>query len=388
MTSWITRFLLAGLVSAAQAQPIMVGAVVSQTGTLADLAAGYAKGIRLWEGQVNAAGGLLGRPVELKMLDDGSDAIRAGELYRQLIGEAKVDLLIGPYGSAATRVAAAEADRARKVMVNGAGPARVVQQGPMRLLFQTVSPYVAHGDGVLALARSAGMTRLYIVARQDYASQEIAEATRVAALKQGFAVPEVEAYSPYALDYAAAIARAQGAQAQAWIAFGEAGDAADMVRAFRKHGYAPQLFFARRATDPAFIAAVGQDAEFTLGEVEYDPRLARPGNVEFVKAFTARWSAAPGAAAAEGFVAASVLGEAVRRAGALETDKLRAMLGAMQTETLLGTYRVDASGQQIGIVPAVAQIQRGKAQVVWPGALQTAAPMQPYLPWKERQVLR
>jgi branched-chain amino acid transport system substrate-binding protein len=190
------------------------------------------------------------------------------------------------------------------------------------------------------------------------------------------------------MDFAASMQRAEGAKTQAWIAFGEARDAVDMVRTFRKHGYAPQLFFARRATDPAFIAAVGQDAEFTLGEVEYDPRLARPGNAEFVKAFTARWSAAPGIAAAEGFVAASVLGEAVRRAGTLETEKLRAALAAMQAETPLGTYRVDASGQQIGIVPAVAQIQRGKVQVVWPGALRTAAPLQPYLPWKERQVLQ
>src|ERR1043165_9221057 len=135
MTGWITRLLLAALAFAAQAQPIVVGAVVSQSGVQADLAAGYAKGLQLWEAQVNAAGGLLGRPVELKMLDDGSDAIRAGELYRQLIGEGRADLLIGPYGSAATRVAAAEADRARKVMVNGAGPARVVQQGQIRLLF-------------------------------------------------------------------------------------------------------------------------------------------------------------------------------------------------------------------------------------------------------------
>ena len=215
MTGWITRLLLAGLAFAAQAQPIIVGAVVSQSGVQADLAAGYAKGLQLWEAQVNAAGGLLGRPVELKMLDDGSDAIRAGELYRQLIGEGRADLLIGPYGSAATRVAAAEADRARKVMVNGAGPARVVQQGQIRLLFQTVSSYAARGDGVLAVARRAGMTHLYIVARQDYASQEIAEATRVAALKQGFAVPEVETYSAFAMDFTATIVRAQGAQAQA-----------------------------------------------------------------------------------------------------------------------------------------------------------------------------
>ena len=388
MTGWITRLLLLGLAFAAQAQPIVVGAVVSQSGAQADLAAGYARGIQLWEAQINAAGGLLGRPVELRMLDDGSDAIRAGELYRQLIVETKADLLIGPYGSAATRTAAAEADRGRKVMLNGAGPARGVQQGPTRFLFQTVSSYAAHGDGVLAVARAAGMKRLFILARQDFVAQEIAEATRLAAVKQGFVVPDIETYGPYAMDFATSIQRAQAAQAQAWIAFGEVRDAAEMVKSFRKRGYAPQLFFARRAADPAFVAAVGQDAESTLGEMEYDPRLAWPGNAEFVKAFTARWSAAPAIAAAQGYVAASVLGEAVRRAGSLDSEKLRATLAGMQTETLLGTYRVDASGQQIGIVPAVAQIQRGKPRVVWPAEAQSAAPMQPYLPWNERQVLR
>src|SRR5829696_3435996 len=120
MTSWITSFLLFAFAVLAQAQgAIVVGAVVSKTGQHADLAAGYAKGIQLWEAEINGAGGLLGRPVELRMLDDGSDAVRAGELYRQLIREARADVLIGPYGSAATRVAAAEAERERKLMVNG-----------------------------------------------------------------------------------------------------------------------------------------------------------------------------------------------------------------------------------------------------------------------------
>ena len=161
-----------------------------------------------------------------------------------------------------------------------------------------------------------------------------------------------------------------------------------MVKTFKKNGYAPQLFFARRAAEPGFVVALGQDAEFTLAEVEYDPRLKRPANLEFVTAFTAKWSAAPGAAAAEGYVAGSVLGEAVRRAGSLKTESVRAALAALETETPLGRYRVGASGQQLGIVPAVAQIQRGKPQIVWPPELQTAAPMQPYLPWKERQLIQ
>jgi branched-chain amino acid transport system substrate-binding protein len=389
MTSWATSFLWFGFAVSVQAQgTLVVGAVVSQTGQQADLAAGYLKGILLWETQVNATGGLLGRPVELKVLDDGSDAMRAGELYGQLIREAKADFLVGPYGSAATRAASAEAERERKLMVNGAGPARVVQQGPNRFLFQSGPSYAARSEGVLQLARKAGITRLHILARQEFAAQEIAEAIRLDALAQGFAVPEVETYSPYTGDFTPYVLRAATANAQAWIAFGEARDAADMVKTFKKHGYAPQLFFARRAAEPAFVTALGQDAEFTLAEVEYDPRLKHPANLEFVKAFAAKWSAAPGLAAAEGYAAASVLGEAVRRAGSTETENVRAALAALETETPLGRYRVGASGQQLGIVPAVAQIQRGRAHIVWPFGLETAQPLQPYPQWKDRQVLK
>jgi len=389
MTSWLTSLFLFGFAAIAQAQgAVIVGAVVSLSGQNADLAAGYLKGVQLWEAEVNATGGLLGRPVELKILDDGSDAIRAGELYGQLIREAKADFLIGPYGSAATRAASAEAERERKLMVNGAGPARVVQQGPNRFLFQSCPSYAARGEGVLQLARKAGITRLHILARQELAAQEIAEALRLDALAQGFTVPEVETYAPYTGDFTAFVLRAAAAQSQAWIAFGEARDAADMVKTFKKHGYAPQLFFARRAAEPAFVAALGQDAEFTLAEVEYDPRLKHPANLEFVKAFTAKWSAAPGLAAAQGYAAGSVLGEAVRRAGSTETENVRAALASLETETPLGRYRVGASGQQLGIVPAVAQIQRGRAQVVWPSGLETAQPLQPYPQWKDRQVLK
>jgi len=274
------------------------------------------------------------------------------------------------------------------VMVNGAGPARVMHEGPSRFVFQTGSGNAHRGEGVLQVARKAGLTRLYIVARQDFASQEIAEATRIAAVAQGFTVPEVESYSAYTLDFIPYVDRALRLKAQAWIAIAEARDAADMVKTFRKTGFTPQLFYARRAAEPAFIAAVGQDAEFTLAEIDYDPGSKRPANAEFVKAYTARWSAAPGLAAAEGYGAASVLGEAVRRAGSLESEKLRATLSKLQTETPLGAYRVGPNGEQLGMVPAVAQIQRGKPQIVWPAELQSAAPLQPYLPWKERQLIQ
>src|SRR2546423_1448743 len=79
MTSWIIRALFALFVLApafAAEPPIVVGAVVSQSGMLADLADGYRKGLLVWQDEVNAAGGVRGRNVELRLLDDGSTAAR------------------------------------------------------------------------------------------------------------------------------------------------------------------------------------------------------------------------------------------------------------------------------------------------------------------------
>ena len=82
--------------------PILVGAALPQSGILADLAADLRKTLLLWQEEVNAAGGLEGRRIELQLLDDRSESFDAGKLYEQLIREHKADLLIGPFGSAAS----------------------------------------------------------------------------------------------------------------------------------------------------------------------------------------------------------------------------------------------------------------------------------------------
>lgn len=366
--------------------PIIVGAVVSQTGSQAPLAEGYGKALVAWQDAINAAGGLLGRKVELRMLDDHSEAARAGPAYAELIAGG-ASLLVGPYGSAATLVAGAEAERARRVMANGGGASARVYKRPQRYVFQTLAPYSSYGQGVLELARQAGCSSLYILARNDSASIEMGEAARELALKMGFAVPQLEVYSG-SDGLAPLIAKAKESQVDAWIAFGEVRDAADMVIAMKRSGYAPRFFFARAAGDARFIEKLGQDAEFALGSLAYDPALPTPYNAPFVKAYAARWGKPPDTAAAQGHTAASVLARAVERAGSLDQEKLREVLGRLETGTVLGTYRVAPSGEQIGMKPAVIQIVRGRAEVLWPSELHGEAELQPYANWKDRVILR
>lgn len=389
MTSWTTRlfFLASFWAACALAQPpVVVGAVVSTTGVQAEAAEGYRRALLLWEEEVNGRGGLLGRRVEVRLRDDASRAVRAGREYEKLAKEA--DVLIGPYGSAATLMAAAVAERAPLVMVNGGGPASTVHKRAPQYLFQCTVPYAAYGAGVLDLARTAGLARVLVLARDDPRSRDMAEGTAALARRDGFSVTEIT-YAGGSADFADQVKLARAAQAQAWIAFGEAREAADMVRTFRRLKYAPFLFFARAAAEPVFIELVGQDAEFTLAAVEYDARLATPGNAAFAKAYAARWARAPGAAAASGYAAATVLEAAVRKAGTLEPAKLRQTLADLEVGTVLGPYRVDpANGAQVGMRASVVQILTGRPAVVWPHERETANALLPYPQWDERSILK
>jgi branched-chain amino acid transport system substrate-binding protein len=393
MTSWTTRFsLLAALALSAafaQAAPLVVGAVVSQTGAHADLADGYRKALLLWQEEINAAGGLLGRNVELVILDDRSEASRAGPLYVQLIGEHKADALIGPYGTAATMIASAEAETARRVMVSGAGWSRAVHKRAPRFVFQASVPYAAYGGAAMAMAKEEGNVSAAVLARDDPGHREMAAGAKEAALKLGIKSDEILVYSGGTSDFESQAINAQAAEVQAWIAFGEMRDAAEMVKTLKRLGYAPRFFFVRGASDRGLISLLGQDAEFTLGATEYDPRFTTPGNDQFVKSYTAKWSAPPGPSAAEGYAAATVLAEGFRRAGTTDAEKLRAALASLAVGTVLGEYKVDRlTGEQTGEMPAVTQILNGRPQVVWPPSLGTGKPVLPYPQWRDRRLLK
>jgi len=108
-----------------------------------------------------------------------------------------------------------------------------------------------------------------------------------------------------------------------------------------------------------------------------------------VKLYSQKWSSPPNAAAAQGYAAGTVLGEALRRAGSADQEKLRAALAALELDTVLGRYKVDPkTGEQTGIKAAVVQIDRGRPLAVWPPELQAAKPVLPYPQWRERQLLR
>jgi branched-chain amino acid transport system substrate-binding protein len=93
---------LAGATAPASAQsgdPIKIGFSLALTGPLAPNGKQALLGAKIWEEEINAKGGLLGRKVELVNYDDQSNPANVPGIYTKLLDADKVDLVIGPYGT-------------------------------------------------------------------------------------------------------------------------------------------------------------------------------------------------------------------------------------------------------------------------------------------------
>ena len=386
----VTSLVLAGLAlpAAAQTKPVVIGAAIAQTGYLADLAAGTLKALQLWQEQVNAAGGLLGRQVELKLVDDASDALRSTELYEKLVKEERADILISSFGSAATSMAAAVAERNRRVMVNATGPSQEIHRKVFRYLFQVPPPADTTLSGVVPLAANLGLKSVVVTAGDANDAAPLLEQLRRDAAKRAVEVRAPMSYLADSMQGLTPFAKKLAAT-QPGVVLSPASphDAASLLRGFKAIGYTPPVFIAKGVVNPEFIRLVGQDAEYSVGYSGYEARAKTQGNADFVKAYYAKYSLVPDFHAACGWAAGKVIEAAVARAGSLDQEKLRAAFAGLELPTVLGGYKVAPDGSQLAATAFLVQILKGRREVIWPEAYRSAEPVLPMPEWSRRKAL-
>ena len=120
----------AGATGPAATGPITIGASLSLTGGFQADGLAFQKGYDLWAGDVNAHGGILGRKVELKILNNNSSPNQVVTDYQTLINTDHVDLTFGPFTSLLTAAAATVAAHNGYAFIEGAGGAPSVFDAP------------------------------------------------------------------------------------------------------------------------------------------------------------------------------------------------------------------------------------------------------------------
>ncbi len=100
MTGIAAAIALASGAAVAQSKdPIKIGCGMALTGGIAANGKAAMIAMNLWEEEVNAKGGLLGRPVKITCYDDQSNPSTVPGIYSKLIDSDKVDLIVSGYGT-------------------------------------------------------------------------------------------------------------------------------------------------------------------------------------------------------------------------------------------------------------------------------------------------
>ena len=375
------KFMLASIAAAAavvaapaQAQEtIRIGIALSETGNLADSAKHYWRGVELWRDQTNAAGGLLGKKVEFVVYDDRSDAATSARLYERLITNDKVDLLVSTIGSAQAATATAVAEKHKRIMINGGGASESIQQRGFKYIFQTAARISAYVDGIDPLMKKYNVKNMAFVARDYAAARDMEKVVKAQAQKNGVTMVMDEYFPSGNVDFSSQIARARQGKPDLWVSVGYPNEAIEMMRQFRASNYTPKIFVHNGVAQEDFVKATGKDGEGAIGMSLYEPSLKTAGNAEFVKNFKAKYNYEPGYYSSFGYNAVYVLGEAVKKAGSIDQEKLRETLTTLKLDTVMGKHEVEPkTGMQIGIRGLLVQVQNGKREIIWPEELKSA----------------
>ena len=379
--------LVLGLPGSSLAQaPIRIGASLSLTGNYSAQGGYQREGYLLCEKHVNAQGGLLGRPIQFLIHDDGSEEKAVVRLYEKLITEDKVDAVLGPYGSQLTEVAADVNEKHRKLMIAPTAGSTAIYEKGRRYIVMMLSPVESQPEGLLDLAARNGLKRLAVIKLDGLVANAWAKGAVDLAKKKGLELVFLESYPASTTDFSGLLAKIKAVKPDVLVAGSvRLPDLVTITRQLREADLNVGMFSSvPYGLLPDYYKQLGKDAEFVYAGSFWEAILPYPGNQEFVAAYEKEYQHTPAVQSAAAYGACRLLVDTAGRTGSLDSEKLREALLKTRTKTVLGDFAIDERGFQTAHKGITVQWQDGKQVVVWPDEVASGKVRVPTPRWEQR----
>ncbi len=319
---------------------IVLGQSAPFSGPAEYLGSQYNQGARLYFEAVNAKGGVNGRSIELKRLDDALNPERSVANTRQFLSEG-VFALFGYVGTPTSMAALPLATEAKVPFFAPFTGARALREPFNRYAIHVRASYFEETSAIIKQTTAVGIKKIAVFHQNDDFGKagldDVVRALEPLNLKP-VATGTVESNST---DVAQALKSILSANPEAIIQIGSYKGCATFVRLARRAGYAGNFYNISFVDTQALSAELGAVARGVIVSqvMPFPYTAASPVATEYLTAIQASGlvSATPNYSGIEGFIAAKVFTEAVRRAGkALTRDGFLAAIQGMQNYNLGG----------------------------------------------------
>lgn len=351
--SWVAAGLAAGILGAlpAMAQPIVIGVSTAQTGPAAVAAEWELWGVNLAVEEINAAGGVLGRKLEILVMDNKCNPSEAVNVANKLV-EAKVVAIEGSHCSSAHLASMKIIQDAKIPMITG------IASNPQ---ITTLSGKGGNDYAFRISASDAGMMQalgIYLADKKPFKTVAIvaedsdfgrggSDAFKAAVVtKAGLEVVSTDIHPQNAPDFTSILTRLQQRRPDAIATFQLGGDSLNFLRQAMQIGvripFTGRIELGGRNTP--IIEAGG--LEKSVSAWQYSPYADSPSNKAFAEKIRAKYKSEPYLQTWAGYDSIRVLAQAIKDAGSTDGAKIKDAIKAMSFTNVMGkTVKFDEYNQ-------------------------------------------
>ncbi|MGA8998958.1 MAG: amino acid ABC transporter substrate-binding protein [Pseudolabrys sp.] len=341
------------------ADPIRIGFGMSLTGPLAANGKMSLVAMQIWEDDINARGGLLGRPIKLVYYDDQSSPSQVPGIYAKLLDIDKVDLIISGYASTQIAAAMPVAIQKKKLFVSLFGTGinetfnypkyfSMIPNGP------TPKPAFTRGFFKVAEAQNPKPQTIAIAMADAEFGRNACEGAHQNAQASGFKIVYEKSYPPSTTDFSPIVRAIQAVNPDLMVVCSYPLDTVGMVKAMHEVGFKPKMWGGAMVGLQATVFKT-QLGPLLNGVVNYETWLpvkamVFPGSLELLKKYQERARSAgtdplgyymPVWAYAD----LQVLGDAIAATKSLNDDVLADYIRKTTFKTVVGDVKFGKQGE-------------------------------------------
>ncbi len=380
-----------GAPQAIAADTIKVGIVLPLTGKLAKFGEIENKSFLMAVKEINAAGGVRGKKIELIIEDTTGKPDVGRSAIEKLITQDKVVMIGGGYSSSVTWATIAVAQQNKiPFLVNTGSADKITEQG-WEYIFR-LNPPVSEYPGAFAAFLKTVATDIKTVAilhENSLFGQSGSKKFVKQCAKLGLDVLMKEGYEAGAIDFKPLLVKVKSKRPDAIYMISYIMDAALLMRQSKELNLNPKIFVGGAAgfTLPEFTKNAGNASDYVYSATLWTPSVPYPGAQAYYDRFVAKYNTPTEYHGAEAYSAMYVIADALKRASSLKPADVREALAKTNLITAFGPVKFisyDKKTNQNKLPTFLVQWQNGKLETVWPAKVATKKYIYPAPKWSQR----
>jgi branched-chain amino acid transport system substrate-binding protein len=330
----IASLLLAGLLNGCQPQngggdKVRVGVFMSTTGSTANFGISSVNGIKMAADEINAAGGINGKQVELLVQDDRSDASEAATIVTKFVTQDQVNAVIGEVASSRSIAAAPIAQNAKIPMLTPSSTnPEVTKKGDFIFRSCFIDPYQGAAIAQFAAKTLGAKTAAIMVDRKNDYSTGLEKVITETFTRLGGKMVATQSYQEGDQDFNAQLTSLKGANPEVIFVPGYYNDVGLIAKQARDKGITVPLIGGDGWDSEQLYKIGGTALNGSFFTNHYSPFDTAPNVVKFVNDYKARYNTTPDALAATAYDAANIMFDAIKRSKSLSGTDIRDALAA------------------------------------------------------------